>query len=243
MESQFHFVAPPSVCGYLPEQLWQLEYEYVGQASAAEYMERMAQGWRRFGGTFFRPRCAACQACQSLRVLVERFRPNRSQRRTIKANQGEVTLRIGRPSVTRAKLQLYDRYHGYQADAKGWPRHPARSASSYADSFVDNPFPTQEWCYYLGPRLVGVGYVDDLPGGLSAIYFFYDPDERDRGLGTWNILSLIAHAAERRLPHVYLGYYVTGCPSMEYKARFTPNQILDSSGVWRDFRTGHSPSA
>ena len=65
-------------------------------------------------------------------------------------------------------------------------------------------------------KLVGVGYVDHLPsvtapqsshripldvvsarasysiaGGLSAIYFFYDPEERDRSLGTWNVLCLI----------------------------------------------------
>jgi arginine-tRNA-protein transferase len=237
MESLFHFVAPPNQCGYLPEQLWQLEYEYVGECSAAEYMGRMAQGWRRFGAMLFRPRCASCRACQSLRVVVERFRPNRSQRRIAQANRDVVTLSIGEPTVTRAKLNLYDRYHAYQADAKGWPRQPARNAASYADSFVDNPFPTQEWCYYLGDRLVGVGYVDDLPGGLSAIYFFYDPDERRLSLGTWNVLSLIEHAARRRLPHVYLGYYVFGCPSMEYKARFVPNEVLDENGRWRAFRS------
>ena len=31
-----------------------------------------------------------------------------------------------------------------------------------------------------------------LPDGLSAIYFYYDPDERDRSLGTCNVLSVIA---------------------------------------------------
>ncbi|HXG08880.1 MAG TPA: arginyltransferase [Gemmataceae bacterium] len=237
MESLFRFVAPPSPCGYLPHQLWQLEYEYVSELSPAEYMQRMLQGWRRFGAMLFRPRCAACHACRSLRVVVDRFRPDRSQRRTAKANRGTITLQIGEPSVTRAKLKLYDRYHAYQAEAKGWPQYPACSAAAYAESFVDNPFPTQEWCYYLGKQLVGVGYVDDLPGGLSAIYFFYDPDHRRRSLGTWNILSLIEHAAGRKIPHVYLGYYVAGCPSMEYKARFVPNQLLDETGQWHDFRS------
>jgi arginine-tRNA-protein transferase len=237
MQSLYHFVAPPSQCGYLPEQLWQLEYEYVSDLSAAEYMAYMRQGWRRFGATLFRPRCARCRACRSLRVVVERFRPNRSQRRTIKENDGIIRLEVGEPSVTRAKLSLYDRYHAFQTDHKGWPRHPARDPESYADSFVDNPFPTREWCYYLDDRLVGVGYVDDLPGGLSAIYFFYDPEERGRSLGTWNVLRLIAHAAERGIPHVYLGYHVDGCASMEYKAKFAPNEVLDASGVWRPYRS------
>lgn len=237
MESLFHFVAPPSQCGYLAEQLWQLEYEYVGQATAADYMQRMTQGWRRFGATLFRPQCSACRRCQSIRVVVKRFQPHRSQRRVIKANQGVVRLEIGEPSVTKAKLLLYDRYHAFQAHQKGWPSHPARDPGSYADSFVDNPFPTQEWCYYLDDRLIGVGYVDDLPGGLSAIYFFYDPEERQRSPGTWNVLSILAHAAERGIPHVYLGYYVSGCSSMEYKAKFLPNEVLDESGQWRLFRS------
>jgi arginine-tRNA-protein transferase len=237
MKSVFHYVAPPSQCGYLPEQVWRLEYEHVAALSPVEYRERLLQGWRRFGHALFRPRCPACSACQSLRVDVRRFRPDRSQRRARKANEGIVALRIGPPSVTRAKLTLYDRYHSHQAAAKGWPEHPAKDAQEYVGSFVDNPLPTEEWCYYLGSRLVGVGYVDVVPGGLSAIYFFYDPEERQRSLGTWNVLSILDAAAARKLPHVYLGYYVAGCQSMEYKARFVPNEVLGPDGSWRQFRS------
>jgi arginine-tRNA-protein transferase len=235
METAFHYVAPPGPCGYLPDQIWRLEYELVSELTPAEYLDRMLQGWRRFGCSIFRPRCQACSACRSLRVKVAAFRPNRSQRRVRTANAGVIRLRIGTPSVTRAKLDLYDRYHAFQADAKGWPQHPAHDASSYAHSFVQNPFPTQEWCYYRGSKLVGVGYVDDLPGGMSAIYFFYDPGERRRSLGIWNVLNLIEYAAANDVPYLYLGYYVEGCPSMEYKTRFVPNQLLAADGEWHDF--------
>jgi arginine-tRNA-protein transferase len=235
MESLFRYIAPPSPCGYLPDQQWRLEYELVGDLTPAEYMERMLHGWRRFGVTLFRPRCQSCSACRSLRVLVQRFRPDRSQKRARKANEGEVRLRVGTPSVSRAKLELYDRYHAFQAEHKGWPLHPAKDAESYVGSFVDNPFPTQEWCYHLDGRLVGVGYVDALPAGLSAIYFFYDPALRGRSLGTWNVLNLIDQAAARGLPHLYLGYYVAGCPSMAYKTRFVPNQLLGADGRWHDY--------
>ena len=34
MESLLHYIAPPSPCGYLPDQLWSLEYEVVGELSA-----------------------------------------------------------------------------------------------------------------------------------------------------------------------------------------------------------------
>jgi arginine-tRNA-protein transferase len=72
---------------------------------------------------------------------------------------------------------------------------------------------------------------------LSAIYFFYDPDERDRSLGTWNVLCLLDAAVRRGLPYVYLGYFVEGCASMEYKVRFVPNELRGDDGAWRLFRT------
>jgi arginine-tRNA-protein transferase len=236
MESIFRYVAPPGQCGYLPDQVWQLEYEHVADVTAAEYQQRMKEGWRRFGYVLFRPRCRFCTACESMRVVVDRFRPDRSQRRAWKANEGVIRVQVGEPRVDRARLSLYDRYHAYQTEAKGWPAHPAKDRYEYASSFIDNPFPTQEWCYYLGTRLVGVGYVDDLPEGLSAIYFFYDPDERHRSLGTFNVLSILRFAAERGLPHVYLGYYVAGSRSMVYKGRFLPSEVLGPDGVWREFR-------
>ena len=79
--------------------------------------------------------------------------------------------------------------------------------------------------------------MDALPNGLSAIYFFYDPDERDRSLGTFNVLRVIDSAAARGIPHVYLGYYVEGCRSLEYKARFRPNEVLGRAGTWQPFRS------
>jgi arginine-tRNA-protein transferase len=235
MESLFRYVAPPSTCGYLRDRRWSLEYEMVAAISAEEYQERVSQGWRRFGGMLFRPQCPTCQACQSLRVDVRRFTPSRSQRRARRGNEGNVELRIGLPAVSRAKLDLYDRFHGFQSYDKGWPLHPAKDAASYRESFVNNPRFTEEWCYLRDDRLIGVGYVDRLPAALSAIYFFYDPMERDHSLGTWNVLCVIDDALRNGLPHVYLGYYVAGCQSLSYKANFRPNQVLWPDGCWRDF--------
>lgn len=237
MESLFRYVAPATTCGYLPDRRWSLEYELFGELSAAEYLQRMKEGWRRFGHTLFRPQCPGCQACQSIRVPVNHFRPNRSQRRCLALNADKIQLRISAPAVTRQKLQLYDRYHAFQAHAKGWPLHPAKDPDSYGDSFVVNPFVTEEWCLYFERKLVGVGYVDVVPDGMSAIYFFYDPDVRDRSLGTWNVLAIIAQARQRGLKHVYLGYYVAGCDSLEYKANFRPNEVLTPAGDWQPFRS------
>ena len=50
-----------------------------------------------------------------------------------------------------------------------------------------------------------------------------------------NVLSVIRAAAEQKLPHVYLGFFVEGCGSLAYKARFRPNQVLHPDGTWRPF--------
>ena len=81
MESLFTFTCPPSRCGYLAGREWSLHYEVVGQITPGEYMDRLKQGWRRFGYSLFRPECPECRMCRSLRVPVSTFRPDRSQRR------------------------------------------------------------------------------------------------------------------------------------------------------------------
>jgi arginine-tRNA-protein transferase len=235
MISLYQLSTPPSACSYRPDQRSSLHYVFVGQASAEEYQARLLQGWRRFGRAFFHPVCKTCRRCLSLRVPVATFRPDRSQRRAWKSN-ADVELVIGEPKLTREKLELYDRFHEFQAEDKGWPLHGPKDPRDYAESFLDNPFPTEEWSYYVGDRLIGVGYVDDLPLAMSAIYFFYDPNERDRSLGTYNVLQIIESARVRTIPHVYLGYFVEGCRSLEYKARFRPNEVLQPDGRWGAFK-------
>lgn len=229
------FHTPPGPCSYLPDRRSRMRYDVMAAVSPAEYMTRLDDGWRRFGFALFRPECPSCSACQSLRIDPLLFRPSQSQKRALKAN-ADVRLTIGEPEVTDEKIDLYDRFHAFQSEHVGWAGHGAESAENYANSFTDNPFPTEEWCYYLGDDLIGVGYVDALPGGLSAIYFFHDPDRRGRSLGTFNVLKVIEATAARGLPHAYLGYFVEGCRSLEYKGRFRPNEVRTAGGEWVPFR-------
>jgi leucyl-tRNA---protein transferase len=234
LESAVTFLPAVSPCEYLPDRLWQLRYEIVPDLRPADYMQRLQQGWRRFGYVMFRPECPSCRMCQSLRVPVATFHPTPSQRRAWKRNHGAVTVRVGAPALSQDRLDLWARFHRHGHETKGWPAEAADDPGM----LLENPFRTEEWTYYLGNRLIAVGYVDALPEALSAIYCYYDPTERARSLGTFNILSLLASAREREVPHVYLGYYVAGCPSMEYKRRFRPNEVLRPDGTWETFDAG-----
>jgi arginyl-tRNA--protein-N-Asp/Glu arginylyltransferase len=225
------FLSPPSPCPYLPDRASQLRYEIRHDLSPRDYEGRLRAGWRRFGDVVFRPECPSCRSCQSLRVAVRSFTPNQSQRRAWRRNAEEVTIRVGTPSISSEKRDLLASFHRYGQHMKGWPE----AQEDNLDLFVHNPFRTEEWNYYLGERLIAVGYVDALSEGLSAIYFFWDPAERQRSLGTFNILTMIAAARERDLLHVYLGFYVEGCRSLEYKGRFRPNEVLGAEGEWTAF--------
>lgn len=228
MERRAMFVSTLSRCEYLPDRFWQLRYEIRPEISEHDYMDLLRAGWRRIGPALFRPECPACRMCQSLRVPAATFRPSDSQRRVWKKNAAEVALSIGTPASSPEKLALFGRFHDHGHETKAWP------SREHADLefFIQNPFPVEEWSYRIGDRLVGVGYVDALPEGLSAIYFYHDPAEHRRSLGTFNILAILAAARARGLPHVYLGYYVEGCRSLEYKARFQPHEVRLPDGQW-----------
>jgi arginine-tRNA-protein transferase len=229
------YLDDPHPCAYLPGRVARLEHELSLDLTPTDYAAKREEGYRRFGLDLFRPACAGCSACRPLRVDVARFRPDRSQRRCRALNRDAIRFQIGEPTASPAVLTLSRRFHEARSREKGWPDFE-RDADSHRSAFVSGPFPAQEWRYFLDDDLVGVGYVDDLPTGLSAIYFLHEPALRGRSLGTFNVLSLIDEAARRGLPHVYLGYHVEGCESLEYKARFRPNEVLGEDGRWRPYR-------
>ncbi len=79
--------------------------------------------------------------------------------------------------------------------------------------------------------MLAVAVTDFCQTGLSAVYTFYDPDVRERGIGTFAILQQIEIARQNGLDHVYLGFWIKGHPKMDYKKRFTPIEIL-RNGEW-----------
>ena len=80
---------------------------------------------------------------------------------------------------------------------------------------------------------VAVCCSSDCRNSLSSVYFYYDPDSSRRGLGTFGVLYEIETAAGLGIPYYYLGYWVAGCRTMQYKSDFRPAEVLDPDGAWR----------
>ncbi|HVR74176.1 MAG TPA: arginyltransferase [Planctomycetota bacterium] len=229
MRTHAGFATDTVTCPYLHDRPSRLEVRIAAQLSPAEHGEELAAGVRHFGRYYFRPICPGCKECISLRVLVRHFRPSKSQRRTLRRNE-DVQLEIGVPSVDEERLQLYRKFHAEREAIRGWSSSHM-DLEEYVATFVDNPVLTHEFRYRINGRLVAVAYVDESPGALSSITAFHDPDHSRRGLGTFDVLREIQTAHSLGKEHLYLGYHIAGCPSMEYKRTFRPHELL-VDGTW-----------
>lgn len=219
-------VERPRPCSYLPQERASLEITFDPHVTPASYGELLRRGYRRFGWQLFRPACRQCQACVSMRVVVNDFQLSAGHRRVMRQNQ-DIECHLAPAIVTRQHVELYNRYQAFMHGERGWALQ-SHTMSSYFEAFVCGPDNIGwEWRYFDGGRLVGVSLMDIAPGAISLVYFFYDPAWRKHSPGHFSILNQLLHARQQNIPHAYLGYWVEGCPSLNYKNRFRPYETLE----------------
>jgi len=213
-------------CAYLPDKMVRMRYKYVLKPNKEFCSAIVERGWRRFGKYYFYPVCNGCHECKSLRINVNEFKPSRSQRRVLKRNK-DTKIIIQKPTMTDMHIALYEKYHTFKSKKDGW-RQKSISKSEYHENFVDGAGDFgKEVLYVVDDKLVGVDLIDIVNDGISAIYFFYDPDYYNLSLGTYSLLYQIKLAKILELDWIYLGYWVDGCKAFEYKPNFKPQEILD----------------
>jgi leucyl-tRNA---protein transferase len=219
-----HRIAGPEPCPYLDDLSSSTETMLMTGVTSAELDELLERGWRRFGPVYFRPVCATCDECVSVRVPVARFAPSRNLKRVLK-RAAHLRLEVGEPVVDDARLALYRRWHESREEERGWK--PDRiGIESYAMQFCFPHAAAREFSYWEGDELVAVGIADETPRALSAVYCYYEPARAHLSLGTYNVLHALEYARHRHLAHLYLGYRVEGCASLRYKGRFQPQERL-----------------
>ncbi|MBI3185404.1 MAG: arginyltransferase [Myxococcales bacterium] len=218
------FREQPRTCGYLDDRLAQLDHRVLLDVTPEELEQMLERGWRRFGPTYFRPGCPTCHECVTLRIPVQAFQPSESQRRALRRCR-RFRAEWGRPKVDRARLSLYADWHRARESSRGWEPSPLQAR----DYFLQFAFPHpagHELSLYEGDRLVLLGIYDQTPRALSAVYCFYHPEIARLSPGVANVMLGLERARSSGREHLYLGYLVAGSPSMRYKARFGPHQLL-----------------
>ena len=208
------FVTSPQPCPYLPGRQERKVFTELSGPDATELNDALGRiGFRRSQSVAYRPSCAGCAACVSVRVIASQFQPNATQRK---------------------QYQLLRRYLA--------ARHPGggmvgMDEMDYADMVEQSPV-NSVIVEYREPgtrgmpgQLVGCCLTDRQADGLSMIYSFFDTEQDVRpGLGNFIILDHIARAREASLPYVYLGYWVKGSARMAYKTRYRPIEMLGPRG-------------
>jgi len=224
------FVSPERPCPYLPDRAARSEAYWVDQLDGATYERMLAHGFRRSGKIVYRPRCRACKECRQLRVPVSEFTPTRSMRRVLRRN-ADITVTEGEPECSPERFDVYRRYLDGQHD-----QSMSRTYETFAEFLYETPTRTREFRYHLGERLIGVSIADRVPGGLSSVYMYFEPEFGERSLGTFSILWEIDHCRRAGLAFYYLGYFVAGSATMAYKSRFRPFEMLIGDDRWVTLR-------
>lgn len=212
-------------CSYLEGREQTTHYKIINNCTASVCQELIERGFRRFGKMYFRPICADCNECQSIKIDVANYSFSKSAKRILKKNQ-HIESYLQRPSISKEHLELFEKYHLHMHDKKGW-EHSTTTADHYYGSFVlgHEEF-GYEVLYYENDKLIGVDLIDILEDGVSSIYFYYDPDYSHLSLGKLSLYKQIQYAKEVNKSWIYLGYYVEDCPSLSYKKTYKPYLTL-----------------
>ena len=227
------FITAPSPCPYLAGQQERKVFTHlVGSDATALNSQLSNGGFRRSQNIAYRPACDSCRSCVSTRVPVNLFRWKKSFRRVL-AHNSDISTRVVAAKATSEHYSLFREYVDTRHSDGGMADMSVLDFAAMIDETTADSrlveFRLNATSVSAGV-LVGAALIDVLQNGLSMIYSFYNPSYGARSPGTLMILDTILRASNLNKSHVYLGYWISGSPKMQYKARFMPQERLGPDG-------------
>ena len=106
------FVTSPAPCPYLAGKTERKVFTELSGNNANELNDALGRiGFRRSQSVAYRPSCADCTACVSVRVCAGEFKPSGSQKRTIRRN-ADLIVTACKPWATEEQYALLRSYLG-----------------------------------------------------------------------------------------------------------------------------------
>lgn len=228
------YVTAPQPCPYLAGRLERKLFTHLSNDKPSELIDRLlTTGFRRSQNIAYVPYCEGCQACVSVRVVVDEFTPDRTMRRIVARNRRLVARRLP-PAPTEEQFRLFRKYIDARHADGGMADMTALDFRMMIEDTVIDTFLTEyrekpegatDLAFETWP-LKAVALCDRLSDGISMVYSFYDPDDAALSLGTYMIAEHVEFARRVALPYLYLGYWIEGSRKMTYKTRFQPQERL-----------------
>jgi arginine-tRNA-protein transferase len=179
----------------------------------------LASGYRRNGNCLYTMHCPDCTSCVPIRLEPQKFQMNRNQRRVLKKNK-DIEVEFAPINASMENIELCEKFLNCR-----YPQKNNEGRSYYQGFFLNRIIPGMEIRFRLEGRLLGTGIVDVGQNWMNAVYFFFDPDEASRSLGTFNMLSMVEACLKLDISYLYLGYYIEEVAAMNYKSRFNPHYL------------------
>lgn len=217
------YITIESPCGYYDDKVSRnLVPDPDIPISASIYNKLIQHGFRRSGEHSYRPHCNDCQACVACRIPVKQAITSRSQKRCLRTNK-DVSMTVAKAGCNDETFELYQRYIN--------SRHVGGSMENPSKEDFQK-FLYNNWCdtkfleFRLDQKLIAVAVTDMVGNSLSAVYSFFDPEMKQRSLGTYCILKQIEYAKKLEIDFVYLGYWLEDHDKMHYKKNFKPLELF-----------------
>jgi arginyl-tRNA--protein-N-Asp/Glu arginylyltransferase len=232
------YITTAQPCPYLPGRQERKLFTHLSRGRSNGLIDNLLKGgFRRSQNIAYTPYCDGCTACVPVRIVVDEFDLTRNFKRVTRTNRDLNVQRLG-AVPTSEQYSLFRSYIDARHGDGGMADMTVLDYAMMVEDSVVNTFLTE---FRLAPSnydggscderpLAAVSLCDRLSDGISMVYSFFDPELPQRSLGTYMILENVAFARKIGLPYVYLGYWIKGSAKMDYKTRFTPQEILTSDG-------------
>ena len=166
-------------------------------------------------------------AVQPLRLLIDQFRPSKSQRRVLRRN-ADVRMDI-QPTVLNDSLREM-----FAAHVQRFTLNLPPSLESFLGDHPNTvPCENVTLAVYAGERLIAASFLDLGQAAVSSVYAIFDPAESRRSLGIFTMLKEIEYARARGCKFYYPGYACHESSPYDYKKKFTALQWYDWEGNWK----------